>query len=341
MKKLFNNFHPNLNNMSILVTGGTGSFGKHFVKKIISKYKPKRLVIFSRDEFKQYKMSLELNEKKNKFIRFFLGDVRDLERLKMAFKDIDIVVHAAALKQVESSEYNPYECIQTNIIGSQNVINASFENRVKKTIFISTDKATNPINLYGATKLAAEKLFIAANNIKGKINSIFSAVRYGNVIGSRGSVIPIFLKCKDSKKKVVPITHKDMTRFLISLDDGVNFVLSSLGVMRGGEIFVPKISSVKIEDFAKVILPKHKIKYIGIRKGEKLNELLISKDESDQLMESIDRYVINSSLPYFNRNLDKRLKPKKINKQFQYSSDLKDSLLKFDQIKKNLKFYSL
>ena len=192
MKKLFTKFHLNLNNKSILITGGTGSFGKHFVKKVISQYQPKRLVIFSRDELKQYDMSNELDEK-NKYLRFFLGDLRDKDRLKVAFKEIDIVVHAAALKQVESSEYNPYECIKTNIIGSQNVITASLENNVKKVIFISTDKAANPINLYGATKLAAEKLFIAANNIKGKKALPNSVVRYGNVIGSRGSVIPVFI----------------------------------------------------------------------------------------------------------------------------------------------------
>ena len=189
MKKLFTKFHLNLNNKSILITGGTGSFGKHFVKKVISQYQPKRLVIFSRDELKQYDMSNELDEKKNKYLRFFLGDLRDKDRLKVAFKEIDIVVHSAAFKQVESSEYNPYECIKTNIIESQNVITASLENNVKKVIFISTDKAANPINLYGATKLAAEKLFIAANNIKGKSITKFSVVRYGNVIGSRGSVI--------------------------------------------------------------------------------------------------------------------------------------------------------
>ena len=194
MKKLFTKFHLNLNNKSILITGGTGSFGKHFVKKVISQYQPKRLVIFSRDELKQYDMSNELDEKIN--ILGFLGDLRDKDRLKVAFKEIDIVVHAAALKQVESSEYNPYECIKTNIIGSQNVITASLENNVKKVIFISTDKAANPINLYGATKLAAEKLFIAANNIKGKSITKFSVVRYGNVIGSRGSVIPVFIRCK-------------------------------------------------------------------------------------------------------------------------------------------------
>ena len=333
MQKLFTNFHPNLNNKSILVTGGTGSFGKKFVEKIVKNYKPKRLVIFSRDELKQYVMSQKFSEKKYKFIRYFIGDIRDLERLNMAFKDIDIVVHAAALKQVESSEYNPYECIQTNILGSQNIISASFENNVAKTIFISTDKATNPINLYGATKLAAEKLFIAANNIKGKSKSIFSAVRYGNVIGSRGSVSPIFLKKKNQKNKVVPVTHKDMTRFLISLENGVNFVLSGLGVMSGGEIFVPKISSVKIIDLARFILPNHKIKYIGIRRGEKLDEILISKDESSQLMESKDRYVISPNLPYFKVKNDSRLKLKKINKQFQYSSDLKSSLLKLENIK--------
>jgi UDP-N-acetylglucosamine 4,6-dehydratase len=337
VNKLFKKFHPNLNNKSILVTGGTGSFGKHLVKTIVNNYKPKRLVIFSRDELKQYDMQKELNEKKNLYLRFFIGDVRDKNRLEMAFKNVDIVIHAAALKQVESSEYNPYEAIQTNIIGSQNVISASFYNNVKKTIFISTDKATNPVNLYGATKLAAEKLFVAANNIKGKSSSAFSVVRYGNVIGSRGSVIPIFLKCKKSKTKVVPITHKSMTRFLISLENGVNFVLSSLGLMSGGEIFVPKISSVKIVDLAKVILPGCKIKYIGIRRGEKLNELLINKDESNQLLETKDMYIIPPSLPFYKIKLDPRLKFKKISNNFSYSSDQNSLLLKPKEIGNMLK----
>ena len=332
MKKLFTKFHPNLNNKSILITGGTGSFGKYFVQKIMRNFNPKRLVIFSRDELKQYDMSRELNEKKNKFIRFFLGDVRDKERLQMAFKGIDVVIHAAALKQVEAAEYNPYECIQTNIIGSQNVINASLYNNVKKVIFISTDKATNPINLYGATKLAAEKLFISANNIKGKNSSIFSVVRYGNVIGSRGSVIPIFLKCKNSKNKIVPITHKSMTRFIITLENGVNFVLSSLGLMNGGEIFVPKIPSLKIIDLAKAIVPNHKIKYVGIRSGEKLHELLLSEDESSQVMESKDRYIINS--PFVKTKNNPKLKLKKVLNSFAYSSELKDSLLNPKEVKK-------
>ena len=332
MKKLFTKFHPNLNNKSILITGGTGSFGKHFVQKIMSNFNPKRLVIFSRDELKQYDMSRELNEKKNKFIRFFLGDVRDKERLQMAFKGVDVVIHAAALKQVEAAEYNPYECIQTNIIGSQNVINASLYNNVKKVIFISTDKATNPINLYGATKLAAEKLFISANNIRGKNSSIFSVVRYGNVIGSRGSVFPIFLKFKNSKNKIVPITHKSMTRFIITLENGVNFVLSSLGLMNGGEIFVPKIPSLKIIDLAKAIVPNHKIKYIGIRGGEKLHELLLSEDESSQVMESKDRYIINS--PFMKNKNNPKLKLKKVLNSFAYSSELKDSLLNPKEVKK-------
>ena len=336
MIKLFKNFHPNLNGKSILVTGGTGSFGQRFIKKIISKYKPKRLVIFSRDELKQYDMSKEIRN--HDFVRFFLGDVRDVDRLKMAFKDVDYVIHAAALKQVESSEYNPYECIQTNIIGSQNVISASLENNVKKVIFISTDKATNPINLYGATKLAAEKLFVAANNIRGKNKSIFSIVRYGNVIASRGSVVPIFLNLRDSKKKEVPVTHKSMTRFLISLDNGVNFVLSSLGIMSGGEIFVPKISSVKIVDLAKYIVPHHKIKFIGIRNGEKLNELLISKDECFNALEIEDRYIICTPNLYFKPKFDKRLKLKKLKNIFEYSSDLKYSLLKQGEIKNLLNF---
>ena len=329
-----------LNGKSILITGGTGSFGSAFASKILKKYKNiKRLVIFSRDELKQFEMSnLELFKKNSKKVRFFIGDVRDFERVKMAFKNIDIVVHAAAMKQVEASEYNPYECIKTNVLGSQNVINASLECNLKKTIFISTDKATNPINLYGASKLAGEKLFLAANNIRGKSRTIFSVVRYGNVIGSRGSVIPIFLKCKEQKNKSVPITHKDMTRFIITLDDGVNFVLSSLEIMNGGEIFVPKIPSVKILDLAKIILPNHKIKFIGIRPGEKLHEVLISKDESDRIYSTSDRYIVKPNLSFFKSKINKKIKIKKLDRSFEFSSNLNSALINIETIKKRFKF---
>lgn len=329
-----------LNGKSILITGGTGSFGKAFATTILEKYKNiKRLVIFSRDELKQFEMSnLELFRKNSKKVRFFIGDVRDFERVKMALKNIDIVVHAAALKQVEASEYNPYECIKTNILGSQNIINASLECNLKKAIFISTDKATNPINLYGASKLAGEKLFLAANNIRGKSKTIFSVVRYGNVIGSRGSVIPIFLKCKEQKSKYIPITHKDMTRFVIKLEEGVNFVLSSLDIMNGGEIFVPKIPSVKIIDLAKIILPNSKIKFIGIRPGEKLHEVLISRDESESIYSMSDRYIVKPNLSYFKSKINKKLKIKKLESNFEFSSNLKGALLNINTIKKKFRF---
>ena len=329
-----------LNSKSILITGGTGSFGKAFATTILEKYRNiKRLVIFSRDELKQFEMSnLELFRKNSKKVRFFIGDVRDFERVKMALKNIDIVVHAAALKQVEASEYNPYECIKTNILGSQNIINASLECNLKKAIFISTDKATNPINLYGASKLAGEKLFLAANNIRGKSKTIFSVVRYGNVIGSRGSVIPIFLKCKEQKSRFIPVTHKDMTRFIIKLEDGVKFVLSSLDIMNGGEIFVPKIPSVKIVDLAKIILPSSKIKFIGIRPGEKLHEVLISRDESDSIYSMSDRYIVKPNLSYFKSKINKKLKIKKLDSNFEFSSNLKGALLNINAIKKKFRF---
>ncbi len=329
-----------LNSKSILITGGTGSFGKAFATTILEKYRNiKRLVIFSRDELKQFEMSnLELFRKNSKKVRFFIGDVRDFERVKMALKNIDIVVHAAALKQVEASEYNPYECIKTNILGSQNIINASLECNLKKAIFISTDKATNPINLYGASKLAGEKLFLAANNIRGKSKTIFSVVRYGNVIGSRGSVIPIFLKCKEQKSKFIPVTHKDMTRFIIKLEDGVKFVLSSLDIMNGGEIFVPKIPSVKIVDLAKIILPSSKIKFIGIRPGEKLHEVLISRDESESIYSMSDRYIVKPNLSYFKSKINKKLKIKKLDSNFEFSSNLKGALLNINAIKKKFRF---
>ena len=323
MSEKFLHNKPNLNNKTILVTGGTGSFGKHIVKKIIKNYKTKKIIIFSRDELKQFDMANELNAPKS-YLRFFLGDVRDQDRVESALQGVDIVFHAAALKHVESSEYNPYECIKTNVMGTQNVIRAALKNNVDKVIFISTDKATNPLNLYGATKLAAEKLIIAANNIRGSSRTILSAVRYGNVIGSRGSLIPILNKCIKNKTKFVPITHEKMTRFFITLDQGVNFVLSNINHMQGGEIFIPKIPNVKIIDIAKTYAPNKKIKIIGIRPGEKLHEVLISDDESVNTVETKDRYII---LPRFYNIKTKKIKFKKINKRFLYSSDLKANLL--------------
>ena len=281
--------HNLFKNKTILVTGGTGSFGKKFIKKLLLNYKVKKIIIFSRDETKQVEMENNFI-KFTKSLRFFIGDIRDLQRLNLAMSGVDIVVHAAALKHVPVSEYNPFETIKTNILGSQNLIEASLNSNVKKVIALSTDKAAAPINLYGASKLASDKLFIAANNIKGKRDIKFSVVRYGNVFGSRGSVVPFFLKQK--KNSYIPITHKDMTRFNITLDQGVDFVLKCIKRMWGGEIFVPKIPSYNLLDVAKAIAPNSKIKIIGIRPGEKIHEEMITETDSLNAVEFKDYFVI-------------------------------------------------
>jgi len=319
-----------MNNKTILITGGTGSFGKKFVETVLKKFKPKKLIIFSRDELKQHEMS-NSKFKNSKILRYFIGDVRDFERLKIAFKEVDYVVHAAALKQVPTAEYNPTECIKTNIYGAENVIRASIECKVKKIIALSTDKAVNPINLYGATKLASDKLFVAANNLTGKQKTFFSVVRYGNVVGSRGSVVPLFQNLIKNKSKFLPITHKEMTRFWITLEEGVNFVTKSFDKMQGGEIFVPKIPSVKIVDLAKAMAPNLKSKIIGIRSGEKLHELLFSKEESNKIIEHNNYYEILPSIKFHNLSKNKYKKNNK--KQFEYRSD-KNNFLTIKQIKK-------
>jgi len=284
----------------IMITGGTGSFGKSFIKYLLDNFDLKKIIIFSRDEQKQFFManSEEFNKKKYKNLRYFLGDVRDFDRLNIAMEGVDYVVHAAALKHVSIAEYNPQEFIRTNIIGSENIIKSSIYNNVSRTIFLSTDKAVNPLNLYGATKLAAEKLCIAANNIVGKKKIFFSAVRYGNVIGSRGSVIEIYERIKNSGKNIFPVTHKDMTRFWVSLDESVKFVLNSLEKMEGGEIFVPKLPSIKILDLVKIFHKKPIIKFTGVRPGEKLHEILINKDEMRQVVESKNYFTIMPSIIY-------------------------------------------
>ena len=281
-----------LNNSSILVTGGTGSFGKAFIKHVLNRFPEiKRLVIFSRDELKQHEMSLDFPETKYPAIRYFLGDVRDKHRLYRAFSNIDIVVHAAALKQVPAAEYNPMEFIKTNVIGSQNVIDAAMDCNVQKVVALSTDKAAAPINLYGATKLCADKLFIAANNYSGKKDKLaFSVVRYGNVMGSRGSVVPFFLDKK--KDGVLPITHPEMTRFNISLQEGVNLVLYAIENAVGGELFVPKIPSFNITDLAQAIAPECEQKIVGIRPGEKLHEEMITASDSYMTYDIGKYYVI-------------------------------------------------
>ncbi len=322
-----------MNNKNILITGGTGSFGKNFAKTVLKKLNPKRLIIFSRDETKQNEMSNDEIFKKNKSIRFFIGDVRDFDRLKTAFRDVDYVIHAAALKQVPTAEYNPTECIKTNIHGAENVIRASIECNVKKIIALSTDKAVNPINLYGATKLASDKLFIAANNLTGKQKTIFSVVRYGNVVGSRGSVVPLFNELINKKKDFLPITDFKMTRFWITLDEGVAFVLKSLNDMKGGEIFVPKIPSVRIVDLARAMSPKMKLKEIGIRSGEKLHELLFSKEEANNILVYNKYFKILPNIKFYNSSLIKNNLKSKKKSLNEYSSD-KNNFLTINQIKK-------
>jgi len=282
-------------NKSILVTGGTGSFGKQFVKTILKKYKPRRVIVFSRDELKQFEMQQEFN---SLAMRYFIGDVRDVDRLKQAMRGVDYVVHAAALKQVPAAEYNPMECIKTNINGAQNVIIAAIENEVERVIALSTDKAAAPINLYGATKLASDKLFIAANNITGRRKTRFSVVRYGNVVGSRGSVVPFFKKLVSEGAKELPVTHPEMTRFWITLEQGVEFVIKSFYRMQGGELFVPKIPSMRIMDLVESIAPGISVKIIGIRPGEKLHEVMITSDDSHRTLEFHDHYVIQPTISF-------------------------------------------
>lgn len=284
------------NDKTILVTGGTGSFGKQFVRTILAQYKPKKLIVFSRDELKQYEMQQEFN---SSVMRFFIGDVRDEARLRQAMRGVDYVVHAAALKHVPIAEYNPMECVKTNVSGAQNVINAAIENEVKRVIALSTDKAANPINLYGATKLVSDKLFVAANNIAGGHATRFAVVRYGNVVGSRGSVIPFFKKLIAEGATELPITDENMTRFWITLEKGVDLVIKSFYRMHGGEIFVPKIPSSRITDLADAIAPGIQQKIIGIRPGEKLHEVMCPADDSHLTLEFPDHYVIKPSIAFF------------------------------------------
>ncbi|MCW9034166.1 MAG: UDP-N-acetylglucosamine 4,6-dehydratase (inverting) [Rhodospirillales bacterium] len=276
-----------LNNSSILITGGTGSFGKKFVQLLLEKYNPKRVVVFSRDELKQFEMAQKINHPK---LRYFIGDVRDEARLRRALKGIDIVIHAAALKQVPAAEYNPMECIKTNVLGAENIINAAIDTGVKKVIALSTDKAVNPMNLYGATKLCSDKLFVAGNNLSDASGPIFSVVRYGNVVGSRGSVIPFFKDLRSTGK--LPITDPRMTRFWLTLEEGAAFVEKCLGLMRGGEVFIPKIPSMKITDLATAIAPECEQEVIGIRPGEKLHEIMVPSDEARNTREYKGFYII-------------------------------------------------
>lgn len=324
-----------LNNKSILITGGTGSFGKKFVEIILSKYPDvKRLVIYSRDELKQFEMSQLYPESKYQQVRFFIGDVRDYPRFKRACQGIDVIIHAAALKQVPTAEYNPDECIKTNIGGAQNVIDAALGSEVKIVVALSTDKAAAPINLYGATKLVSDKLFIAANNIKGKKDIRFSVVRYGNVMGSRGSVIPFFME--KAKTGIIPITHPAMTRFNISLEDGVEMVLWAIENAIGNEIFVPKIPSYKIETVAKAIAPNAKLDYIGIRPGEKLHEEMITESDSFYTIEFEKYFAILPS------SADKQIyinhfKGQEVSQGFRFNSGENNKWINVDEMRKLIK----
>lgn len=307
---------------SILVTGGTGSFGKAFVRLVLQNSKPRRLVVFSRDELKQYEMEQEfLGHPGRDLLRFFIGDVRDLQRLETALRGIDFVVHAAAMKQVPTAEYNPFECIHTNVLGAENVVQASLRTGVKKVVALSTDKAASPLNLYGASKLASDKIFVAANHLAGSDQARFSVVRYGNVIGSRGSVVPLFRRLIDEGATELPITDKRMTRFWITIEQGVEFVASSFEMMRGGEIFIPKIPSMRMIDLAEAMAPGMPHKIIGIRPGEKLHEVMITEDDARNTIELPDRYVIEPQFAFWSRERYEIKGCCSVGEDFCYSSD--------------------
>ena len=330
-----------MNGKSILITGGTGSFGKKFAEHLLRKYKNiKRLVIYSRDELKQSEMAINFNEKKFKCIRYFIGDVRDYQRLSRAMNGIDVIIHAAALKQVPVAEYNPFEFVKTNVLGAQNIIEAALDNNVKQVIALSTDKAAAPINLYGATKLCSDKLFVAADNYAGQ-RCKFSVVRYGNVFGSRGSVVPLFLKI--SNTGTFPITSKFMTRFNISLEEGVNMVDWVIKNGIGGDIFVPKIPSYKVTDLAKAINSKNKIKVIGVRKGEKIHEEMITVADSQTTYEINKYFVIlpDNTQKTLRKFKNKFKKMKKVKSNFNYNSEKNDEFLSVSDLKNMIKKFTL
>lgn len=322
-------------NKSILITGGTGSFGNQFVRYLLENYTPKKIIIYSRDELKQFEMQQVFSQS---CMRYFIGDVRDKERLKTAMKDVDYVVHAAALKQVPAAEYNPNECIKTNINGAQNVIDAAISNNVSRVIALSTDKAANPVNLYGATKLASDKLFVAANNISGATGPRFSVVRYGNVVGSRGSVVPLYRKLLQEGCDALPVTHPEMTRFWITLDEGVKFVVKNFSRMQGGEIFVPKIPSVRITDLVEAMSGKKDFNVIGIRPGEKLHEIMVPEEMAHHTIEFDDHYVIAPAIIFFDKTLDYRcnkLGERGVNAEhkFEYHSGTNSDFLTVEQLR--------
>lgn len=321
------------NDKSILITGGTGSFGKHYVETLLKRYTPRRLVIYSRDELKQFEMAQRYSQP---CMRYFIGDVRDGARLRQAMAGVDYVIHAAALKQVPAAEYNPMECVKTNIHGAENVISAALENNVEKVIALSTDKAANPINLYGATKLVSDKLFVAANNLAGGHRTRFAVVRYGNVVGSRGSVVPFFRKCIDEGAERLPITDERMTRFWITLQQGVDFVLRNFERMYGGEVFVPKIPSIRVVDLARAMAPSLPHQIVGIRPGEKLHEIMCPADDSHLTLEFDDHYVIRPTIQFtvnvdFEQNRTGE-RGRAVEQGFEYQSGKNSNFLTLEQI---------
>ena len=324
-----------LEGKTVLVTGGTGSFGRRFIETVLARTTPRKLIVFSRDELKQHEMQVDMTARftpeQMARMRFFLGDVRDRQRLTLALRGVDVVVHAAALKQVPAAEYNPSEFIQTNVLGAENIVWAALANRVKQVIALSTDKACNPANLYGATKLASDKTFVAANNLSGDIGARFAVVRYGNVVGSRGSVAPLFQKLIAEGVRELPITDPRMTRFWITLNQGVDFVLSSLALMRGGEIFVPKIPSMKMTDLAAAMAPDLPIRVIGIRPGEKLHEMMISIDDARHVVDLGDRYAIEPAFVEFSRQSFAAEHPT-VADGFSYASDTNDEWLSHEEL---------
>lgn len=322
-------------NKTILITGGTGSFGKRFVAHILSHYKPKKVIIYSRDELKQFEMQQQFDHSS---MRYFIGDVRDAHRLSSAMRGVDYVIHAAALKQVPAAEYNPNECIKTNINGAQNVIDASIEANVHRVIALSTDKAANPVNLYGATKLVSDKLFVAANNIAGATGPRFAVVRYGNVVGSRGSVVPFYRQLLTEGRKVLPVTHDEMTRFWITLDEGVEFVLTNFKRMQGGEIFVPKIPSIGIVDLVEAMSGTREHEIIGIRPGEKLHEVMVPEELAHHTLEFGDHFVITPAIKFFDKTINYAVnklneKGHKVADKFEYHSGTNSHFLTIDDLR--------
>ena len=326
----------NIDDKILLVTGGTGSFGKGFVRTVLEQFNPRKMIVFSRDELKQSDMAHTISDTEYPAIRYFIGDVRDRDRLEMAMRGVDYVIHAAALKQVSTAEYNPMECINTNVFGAENVVQAAIRCNVKKVVALSTDKAANPVNLYGASKLASDKIFVAANNLSGDDGTHFSVVRYGNVLGSRGSVVPFFRRLEAENIDSLPITDPRMTRFWITLQQGVDFVLSSLELMKGGEIFVPKLPSMTIIALANALVPGKPTHVVGVRPGEKLHEIMIPEDDSRTTLELDDRYIIAPAFSFWNDESYTINGAKMVKEGYSYASNTNDEWLDEDGLSQYL-----